>query len=46
MKESEAKGLFLNNAKLFTMVFSKSDVISKCKTTVHGNRLDHVDTFV
>ena len=46
MEESEAKGLFLNSAKLFTMVFSKSEVRPTCKITVHGNTLKHVDRFV
>ena len=46
MKESEAKGLFLNSAKSFTMVFSKSEVRPTCKITVHGNTLEQVDKFV
>ena len=37
VEESEAKGLFLNSAKSFTMVFSKSEVRHTCKITVHGN---------
>ena len=46
MDESEAKGLFLNSAKSFTMVFSKSEVKHTCKITVHGNTLEQVDRFV
>ena len=46
VEESEAKGLFLNSAKSFTMVFSKSEVGHTCKITVHGNTLEQVDRFV
>ena len=46
VEESEAKGLFLNSAKSFTMVFSKSEVGPTCKITVHGNTLEQVDRFV
>ena len=46
VKESEAKGLFLNGAKSFTMVFAKSEVRHTCKITVHGNTLEQVDRFV
>ena len=46
MEESEAKGLFLNSAKSFTMVFSKSEVRHTCMITVHGNTLEQVDRFV
>ena len=46
MKESEAKDGFLNSAKSFTMVFSKSDFIYTCKITLHGNRLKQIDRFV
>ena len=46
VEESEAKGLFLNSAKSFTMVFSKSEVRHTCKITVHGNTLEQVDRFV
>ena len=46
VEESEAKGLFLNSAKSFTMVFSKSEVRYTCKITVHGNTLEQVDRFV
>ena len=46
VEESEAKGLLLNSAKSFTMVFSKSEVSHTCKITVHGNTLGQVDRFV
>ena len=46
VEESEAKGLFLNSAKSFTMVFSKSEVEHTCKITVHGNTLEQVNRFV
>ena len=46
VEESEAKGLFLNSAKSFTMVFSKSEVRHTCKITVQGNTLEQVDRFV
>ena len=46
VEESEAKGLFLNSAKSFTMVFSKSEMRPTCKITVHGNPLEQVDRFV
>ena len=46
VEESESKGLFLNSAKSFTMVFSKSEVRHTCKITVHDNTLEQVDRFV
>ena len=46
VEESEAKGLFLNSAKSFTMVFSKTERRPTCKIAVHGNTLDQVDRFV
>ena len=46
VKESEARGLFLNSAKSFTMVCSKSEVRHTCKITVHGNTLEQVDRIV
>ena len=46
VEESEAKGLFLNSAKSFTMVFTKSVVGHTCKITVHGNTLEQVNRFV
>ena len=46
VEESEANGLFLNSAKSFTMVFSKSEVRHTCNITVHGNILEQVDRFV
>ena len=45
-EESEATGLFLNSAKSFTMVFSKSEVRPTCKITVHGNTQEQVDRVV
>ena len=39
VEESEAKGLFMNSAKSFTMVFSKSEVGHTYKITV-DNTLD------
>ena len=45
-EENEAKGLFLNSAKSFTMVFSKFEVRHICKITVHGNTLEQVDRLV
>ena len=46
VEESEAKRLFLNSAKSFTMVFPKSEVRHTCKITVHGNTLEQDDRFV
>jgi len=46
VEESERKGLYLNSAKSFTMVFSKSSDIPRCKIKVHGKELDQVDHFV
>ena len=46
VEESEAKGLFLNSAKSFTRVCSKSEVRYTCKITVHGNTLEQDDRFV
>ena len=46
VEESEAKGVFMNSAKSFTMVFSKSEVGHTCKITVHGNTLEQVNRFV
>ena len=46
VEESEAKGLFLNRAISFTMVFSKYEMRHACKITVHGNTLEQVNRFV
>ena len=46
VEESEAKGLFLNSAKSFNIVFSKSEVGHTCKITVHGNTLEQANRFV
>ena len=43
VEESETKGLFPNSAKSFTMVFSKSEVRSTGKITVHGNTLEQME---
>ena len=36
VQESEQKGLFLNIAKSYTMMFSKSSSIPACQIKVHG----------
>ena len=46
VEESKAKGLFVNSANSFTMVFLKSEVRHTCKITIHGNTLEQVDRFV
>ena len=48
VEESEAKGLFLNSSKSFTMVFTESEVRHTCKITVHGNTLERklTDLFI
>ena len=46
VSESEHKGLFLNRAKTYTMVFSKSSLIPTCQSKVHGKLLDQVNSFV
>ena len=46
VEESEAIGLYLNSAKSFTMMLSKSEVRHTCKITVHGSTLEQVDRFV
>ena len=40
VQESEQKGLFLNIAKSYTMVFSKSSSIPTCQIKVHGKPLE------
>ena len=45
VEESEAKGLFLNSSKSFTMVFSKSEVRLHVRSQ-SGNILKQVDKFV
>ena len=46
VQESEQKGLFLNIAKSYTMVFSKSSSIPTCQIKVHGKPLEQVNSFV
>ena len=46
VRESENKGLHLNGSKSFTMVFSKSTVIPTCNITIHGTRLEQVNSFI
>jgi len=43
---SEEKGLYLNSAKSFTMVFSKAPLNPKCNISVHKNTLEQVQSFV
>ena len=44
--KSEEKGLYLNSAKSFTMVFSKTSQIPTCNINVHGKILEQVHSFV
>ena len=44
--KSEEKGLYLNNAKSFAMLFSKASRISTCNINVHGKILERVHLFV
>ena len=44
--KSEEKGLYLNSAKSFTMVFSKALQIPTCNINVHGKILEQVHSFV
>ena len=44
--KSEEKGLYLNSAKLFAMVFSKASQIPTCNINVHGKILEQVQSFV
>ena len=46
MTKSEEKGLYLNSAKSFAMVFSKASQISTCIINVHGKILEQVHSFV
>ena len=46
VQESEQKGLFLNIAKSYTMVLSKSSSIPTCQIKVHGKPLGQVNSFV
>ena len=42
----EEKGLHLNSAKSFSMVFSKSITTSTCHIDAHGNILEQVQSFI
>ena len=44
--KSEEKGLYLNSAKSFAMVFSKASQIPICNINVHGKILEQVHSFV
>ena len=44
--KSEEKGLYLNSAKSFSMVFSKSITTPTCNINVHGNILEQVQSFI
>ena len=44
--QSEEKGLYLNSAKSFTMVFSKASQIPTCNINVQGKILEQVHSFV
>ena len=46
VQEREQKGLFLNIAKSYNMVFSKTSSISTCHIIVHGKSLEQVNSFV
>ena len=43
---SEEKGLYLNSAKSFAMVFSKASQIPTCNINVHGKILEQMHSFV
>ena len=44
--KSEEKGLYLNSAKSFAMVFLKASEISTCNINVHGKILEQVHSCV
>ena len=46
MTKSEEKGLYLNSAKSFAMVFSKDSQIPTCNINVHGKIMEQVHSFV
>ena len=46
VQEREQKGLFLNIAKSYTIVFSKSSSIPTCQIKVHSKPLEPVNSFV
>ena len=45
-QESQQKKIFLNRAKSYTMVFSKSSFISTCQIKIHGKLLKQVNSCV
>ena len=44
--KNEEKGLYLNSANSFTMVYSKASQIPTCNINVHGKILEQVYSFV
>ena len=44
--KSEEKGLYLNRAKSFAMVFLKASQVSTCNINVHGKILEQVRSCV
>ena len=44
--KSEEKGLYLNSAKSFAMVFTKASQIPTCNINVRGKILEQVHSFV
>ena len=44
--KSEEKGLYLNSAKSFAMVFSNASQIPTCNINVHGKILEQIHSFV
>ena len=46
LAKCEEKGLHLNSAKSFSMVFSKSITTPTCHIDVHGNILEQVQSFI
>ena len=46
VQDRDQKGLFLNIAKSYTMVFSKSSSIPTCQIKVHGKPMGQVNPFL
>ena len=46
VQESEQKGVFINIAKSYNMMFSKSSSIPTCQIKFHGKPLEQVNFFV
>ena len=44
--KNEEKGLHLNSAKSFSMVFSKSIATPTCHIDIHGNILEQIQSFI